>query len=65
MLWRTECADRSAFLFSQPAIVIGLVHGYLPYMILTCFIALLPIDDSLIEAAQQPRRPRAGDRSCA
>jgi spermidine/putrescine transport system permease protein len=39
-------------LYSRPAIVIGLVHGYLPYMILTCFISLLAIDDSLIEAAR-------------
>lgn len=39
-------------LFSQTAIVIGLVHGYLPYMILTCFISLLAIEDNLIEAAR-------------
>lgn len=45
-------APSVGFLFSQAAIVVGLVHGYLPYMILTCFIALLAIDDSLIEAAR-------------
>jgi spermidine/putrescine transport system permease protein len=27
------------------------VHGYLPYMILTCYIALVTIDDAVIEAA--------------
>jgi spermidine/putrescine transport system permease protein len=31
--------------------VVGLVHGYLPYMILTCYIALVAIDDAIIEAA--------------
>jgi spermidine/putrescine transport system permease protein len=39
-------------LFSYPAVVIGLVHAYLPYMILTCYISLQAIDDSLIEAAR-------------
>ena len=37
---------------SYPAIVIGLVHSYLPYMILTCYLSLQAIDDSLIEAAR-------------
>src|SRR5215470_19608045 len=37
-------------LFTYPAIVIGLVHAYVPYMILTCYISLQAIDDSLIEA---------------
>jgi len=40
-----------AILYSRYAIVLGLVHGYLPYMILTCYIALLTIDETLIEAA--------------
>ncbi len=39
-------------LFSYPAIVIGLVHAYLPYLILTCYVSLQAIDDSLIEAAR-------------
>ena len=39
-------------LFTYPAIVIGLVHAYLPYMILTCYVSLQAIDDSLIEAAR-------------
>jgi spermidine/putrescine transport system permease protein len=39
-------------LFTYPAIVIGLVHAYVPYMILTCYISLQAIDDSLIEAAR-------------
>lgn len=40
-----------SFLYSRYAIVLGLVHGYLPYMILTCYIALSTIDDAIIEAA--------------
>jgi spermidine/putrescine transport system permease protein len=54
MAWHLVAPDSPSvgILFSQPAIVIGLVHGYLPYMILTCFISLLAIDDSLIEAAR-------------
>lgn len=39
-------------MFSQTAIVIGLVHSYLPYTILTAYLALQAIDDSLIEAAR-------------
>lgn len=39
-------------LYSYPAIVIGLVHAYLPYMILTCYLAVAAIEDGLIEAAQ-------------
>lgn len=37
---------------SYPAIIIGLVHSYLPYMILTCYLSLQAIDDSIIEAAR-------------
>jgi spermidine/putrescine transport system permease protein len=39
-------------MFSQSAIVIGLVHSYLPYVILTAYLALQALDDSLIEAAR-------------
>ena len=39
-------------MFSYSAIVIGLVHSYLPYVILTSYLALQAIDDSLIEAAR-------------
>lgn len=44
-------AEPVGFLYSRPAVIVGLVHGYLPYMILTCYIALSTIDDALIEAA--------------
>ena len=39
-------------LYTFPAIVIGLVHAYLPYMILTCYLAVAAIGDELIEAAR-------------
>lgn len=39
-------------MYSYPAIVIGLVHSYLPYMVLTCYLSLQAIDNSLIEAAR-------------
>jgi len=39
-------------LYSYPAIVIGLVHAYLPYMILTCYLSLAGIDERIIEAAR-------------
>jgi spermidine/putrescine transport system permease protein len=38
-------------LYTYPAIIIGLVHGYLPYMILTLYIAMDRIDNSMLEAA--------------
>jgi spermidine/putrescine transport system permease protein len=44
-------APSLGFLYSQPAIILGLVHGYLPYMVLTCYIALVSIDDAVVEAA--------------
>lgn len=39
-------------MFTYPAILTGLVHSYVPYMILTCYISLQSIDDDLIEAAR-------------
>ena len=39
-------------MFTYPAVVIGLVHSYVPYMILTCYISLQAVDDELIEAAR-------------
>ena len=42
----------AALLYSRTAIVIGLVHAYLPYMILTCYLAVSAIDDAVIDAAR-------------
>ena len=39
-------------MFSQSAMIIGLVHSYLPYVILTTYLSLQAIDDDLIEAAR-------------
>ena len=46
-------------LFTWTAIVIGLVHSYLPYMILTCYLSLAAIDPQLLEAARSLGATRA------
>ncbi len=48
----TPSAPPLSLLYSFPAIVVGLVHAYLPYMILTCYLALAAVDDAIIEAAR-------------
>jgi spermidine/putrescine transport system permease protein len=50
--WVVPGAGSIGFLYSRPAIVVGLVHAYLPYTILTCYVALVAIDESLVEAAR-------------
>ena len=45
-------AGSLGILYTYPAIVIGLVHAYLPYVILTCYLPLQALDQSLIEAAR-------------
>ena len=44
-------------MFSYAAVVIGLVHSYLPYAILTSYLALQAIDESLLEAARSLGAP--------
>lgn len=39
-------------MFTTSAVVIGLVHSYLPYVILTSYLALQAIDDDLVDAAR-------------
>jgi spermidine/putrescine transport system permease protein len=39
-------------MFSDMAMVIGLIHSYLPYVILTTYLSLQAIDDTVIEAAR-------------
>lgn len=39
-------------MYSYPAVIIGLVHSYMPYIVLTCYLSLQAIDDSIIEAAR-------------
>lgn len=43
---------RVNLMFSWWAVVIGLVHSYLPYVILTGYVAMQAIDQRLIEAAR-------------
>ena len=50
--WFVPGAGSLGLMFTYPAIVIGLVHSYLPYMILTCYISLQAIDDDLLDAAR-------------
>ena len=45
-------AGVSRLLYSYPAIVIGLVHSFIPYIILTCYLSLQAIDGSLLDAAR-------------
>ena len=47
-----------SIMFTYSAVVIGLVHSYLPYVILTSYLTLQAIDDSLIEAARSMGAPR-------
>ena len=50
--WTMVLREPVGVLYTYPAIVIGLVHAYLPYAILTIYVALQGIDDHLIEAAR-------------
>lgn len=45
-------AGSLGILYTYPAIVVGLVHAYVPYMILTCYLSLQAIDQSVIEAGR-------------
>ena len=38
-------------LFTYPAIIIGMVHSYLPYLVLTLYVSLQVIDHQIFEAA--------------
>lgn len=49
---------RVNLMFSWSAMVIGLVHSYLPYVILTAYLALQAIEDDLVEAARALGRGR-------
>ncbi|HWR07735.1 ABC transporter permease [Sporomusa sp.] len=39
-------------LFTQAAVIIGLVHIYFPYMVITIFMSLEKLDDAILDAAQ-------------
>jgi spermidine/putrescine transport system permease protein len=40
-----------SMLYTYPAIIIGLVHGYLPFMTLSIYVSLDRLDNSLLEAS--------------
>jgi spermidine/putrescine transport system permease protein len=50
--WTMVLRGEVGLLFTYWAIVIGLVHAYLTYAVLTCYLSLQSIDDALIEAAR-------------
>ncbi len=43
--------EMDSLLFTYPSVVVGLVHAYLPYMVLTIYVAIDRIDGTLLEAA--------------
>ena len=49
--WFWASAPSLGFLYTNGAIVLGLVHGYLPYMVLTCYVALSSVEEAIVEAA--------------
>lgn len=50
--WLLPGTGQLGLMFTYPAILLGLVHSYLPYMILTCYISIDAIDNQLLEAAR-------------
>lgn len=43
--------ETGSLLFTYPTIIVGLVHAFLPYMVLTIYVAIDRIDPALFEAA--------------
>lgn len=43
--------DGVGVLYTPTAVVLGLVHAYFPYMVVTIYMALEKLDDSLLEAS--------------
>ena len=54
--WTMVLREPVDLLFTYPAIVIGLVHAYLPYAILTCYISLASRRRHPDRSRPQPRR---------
>ncbi|MGQ0485043.1 MAG: ABC transporter permease [Hyphomicrobiales bacterium] len=57
--WTMVLREPFNLLFTYPAIVIGLFHAYLPYAILTIYVSLQSIDDTLLEGARSLGATRA------
>ncbi|MDD4570455.1 MAG: ABC transporter permease [Tepidanaerobacteraceae bacterium] len=45
-------SENLGILFTQKAVIIGLVHIFFPYMVITIYMALEKLDDSLLEASK-------------
>ena len=43
--------DTLGILYTQAAVIIGLVHAYFPYMVITIYMALERMDDAMLEAS--------------
>ena len=46
------CEDGMGLLYTQGAVIIGLTHAFFPYMVVTIYMALERMDDSLLEASR-------------
>lgn len=44
-------SDGLGILYTQAAVIIALVHAYFPYMVITIYMALERMDDSMLEAS--------------
>ncbi len=45
------CENGINILYTQAAVIIGLTHAFFPYMVVTIYMALERLDDSLLEAS--------------
>ena len=52
LTWAGVIREPLPLLFNQGAVVVGLVHSYLPFMLLPLYVALERLDRGLIEAAR-------------
>lgn len=46
------CEDGMGILYTQSAVIIGLTHAFFPYMVVTIYMALERLDDSMLEASR-------------
>ena len=47
-------------LFTRGAVIIGLIHAFFPYMVITIYLALERVDNSLLEASSSLGASKAG-----
>jgi spermidine/putrescine transport system permease protein len=52
LLWSGLADQPLPLLFNQGAVIVGLVHSYLPFMLLPIYVALDRMDRGLVEAAR-------------